>query len=323
MQTGLATQSNIEQAGAAQGHLAAAIDLGSNSFHILVAEFADGKMLPVHCWGEKTQLADGLNEHAFLSEAAKTRARDCLRRFAEAIANVPAERVRVVGTDALRRAADSAEFVVEIERLLGAPVQVISGEQEASIIYQGVLAGKKARQQPIAEPALIIDIGGGSTELVLGQGDQILASVSLPLGCVSYSQRFFPQQVSDCSTFEQSLDALRAELAPIREVYASSNWQQAVGTAGTALAIESVLLAKGWASGGIHREGLERLAGLLCQGKSLAALELPGLGEERFDIVTAGVAIMLALFQALDIDFIETSIDSLREGLVYSLAPQD
>lgn len=314
MQAGLATHSGV-----AQSTLAAAIDLGSNSFHILVAAFVEGQMLPLHCWGEKIQLADGLEERGPLAEAAKQRARDCLARFAEAIADVPADQVRVVGTDALRRASDSAEFVAEIESLLGVPVQVVTGEQEAHIIYQGVLAGKKAVQQQVAEPALIIDIGGGSTELVLGLGEQVVACASLPLGCVSYSQRFFPEQVSDRKTFEQSLLSLSVELAPIRSTFAAGNWQQAIGTAGTALAIESVLLAKGWASGGISREGLQRFADLLCQGKSVAELELPGLGAERFDIVTAGVAIMLAIFQALDIDFIETSPDSLREGLIYSL----
>lgn len=314
MQAGLATYSGI-----AQSTLAAAIDLGSNSFHILVAAFVEGRMLPLHCWGEKIQLAEGLDERGPLTEAAKQRARDCLSRFADAIADVPAEHVRVVGTDALRRASDSAEFVSEIESLLGVPVQVVSGEQEAHIIYQGVLAGKKAAQHKVAEPALIIDIGGGSTELVLGEGDEVVACASLPLGCVSYSQRFFPEQVSDRENFEQSLQVLNAELASIRETFSSRNWQQAIGTAGTALAIESVLLAKGWASGGISRDGLQRFADLLCQGKSVAELELPGLGEERFDIVTAGVAIMLAVFQTLDIEFIETSADSLREGLIYSL----
>ena len=302
-------------------HYAAAIDLGSNSFHILVAEFVDGRMQPIHCWGEKIQLAEGLDEHACLSEAAKARARDCLGRFAEVIAQIPAERVRVVGTDALRRAADSTAFVAEIETLLGVPVQVISGEQEARTIYRGVLAGKRARQQPVAEPALIIDIGGGSTELVLGKGDDVLACSSLPLGCVSYSKRFFPQQVSDRKTFEQSLQALEAELAPMREIYFSGNWLQGIGTAGTALAIEEVLQALGWVKSGITHTGLERLADTLCQGENMAALQLPGLGEERFDIIIAGVAIMLAVFRAFDIEALETSADSLREGLIYSLQP--
>jgi len=300
---------------------AAAIDLGSNSFHILVAEFVDGRMDPVHCWGEKIQLAEGLDEHAYLSDAAKARARDCLKRFAEVIAHVPAENVCVAGTDALRRASDSEAFVAEIESLLGVPVRVVSGEQEARTIYQGVLAGKRARQQRVAEPVLIIDIGGGSTELVLGQGDEVLACSSLPLGCVSYSARFFPQQVSDRENFDQSLRTLAIELAPMRKIYLSGNWQQAIGTAGTALAIEEVLQALGWVKSGITRSGLERLVDVLCQGENMAALQLPGLSEERFDIITAGVAIMLAVFLVFDIEELETSSDSLREGLIYSLQP--
>jgi len=319
MQANLA--SGIAVAAMTKKHYAAAIDLGSNSFHILVAEFVDGRMQPIHCWGEKIQLAEGLEEHACLSETAKARARGCLGRFAEAIAHVPAERVRVVGTDALRRAADSAAFVAEIEKLLGVPVQVISGEQEARTIYRGVLAGKRARQQLVAEPALIIDIGGGSTELVLGKGDEVLACSSLPLGCVSYSKRFFRQQISDRKTFEQSLHALEAELIPMREIYVSGNWQQAIGTAGTALAIEEVLQALGWVKSGITHKGLERLADILCGGENVATLQLPGLSEERFDIITAGVAIMLAVFKAFDIEELETCSDSLREGLIYSLQP--
>jgi len=314
MQAGLAAH-----LGEGKNNFAAAIDLGSNSFHILVAEFVDGGMLPVRCWGEKTQLAEGLDKHPRLSSAAKQRAFECLARFAEAIAGVPVSQVRVVGTDALRRAADSEEFIGQAEVLLGVPVNVVSGEQEAHIIYQGVRGGKKAKGETIAEPTLIVDIGGGSTELVLGKGEQILDCISLPMGCVSYSRRYFPNQSCDQETFTQSLQALKVDLAPIRETYSALNWQQAIGTAGTALAIESVLVAKGWVDAGISRAGLERFATLLCEGKSVAALQLPGLGVERFDIVTAGVAIMLAVFQTFDIEYLETSADSLREGLIYSL----
>lgn len=297
----------------------AAIDLGSNSFHILVAEFINGRMQPVHCWGEKTQLADCLDEQENLSDAAKQRAFACLARFAEAIAGVPVDRVKVVGTAELRKAADGVEFVHQAEKLLGVPVAIISGDQEAHIIYQAVINGKRERNQAIAKTALIIDIGGGSTELVLANPDKLIACASLPLGCVSYSQRFFPNQSSSAITFEQALHKLRAELIPFRDIYSSHNWQQGIGTAGTSLAIESVLKAKGWSDDGINREGLERLADILCQSDNVEALQLPGLSEERFDIVTAGVAIMLAIFQVFEIEHLETSSDSLREGLIYSL----
>jgi len=302
-------------------NVAAAIDLGSNSFHILVAEFVDGRMEPVHCWGEKIQLADGLDQQDNLTDAAKQRAFACLTRFAEAIEDVPAQRIKVVGTDALRRAADSAEFVAQAEALLGVSIDVISGEQEARIIYQGVLEGDKSRGQAVAEPVLIIDIGGGSTELVLGKGDQVVACTSLPLGCVSYSRRFFPGQSSDQAAFDASMKLLDAELAVVQNTFTSSNWQQVIGTAGTALAIEEILQALGWVESGISRSSLERLAGLLCEGKSVEALRVPGLSEERFDIIIAGVAIMLAVFRAFDIEELETSSDSLREGLIYSLRP--
>lgn len=314
MRAGLVTHLSV-----GKNNFAAAIDLGSNSFHTLVAEFVNGHMRPVHCWGEKIQLAEGLEQHSTLSVAAKQRAFECLMRFAAAISRVPVSQVRVVGTDALRRAADSDEFVAQAEALLGVPVNVVSGEQEARIIYQGVFDGKKAKGEVVAEPALIVDIGGGSTELVLGKGEEILDCTSLSMGCVSYSRRYFPNQCCDRDTFAQSLQALKADLAPVSGTYSSLNWQQAIGTAGTALAIESVLVAKGWVDAGISRTGLEKFAVLLCEGKSVAALELPGLGKERFDIVTAGVAIMLAVFQAFDIEYLETSADSLREGLIYPL----
>jgi len=319
MQANLAT--HIAAKAMTKQNIAAAIDLGSNSFHILVAEFVDGRMRPLHCWGEKIQLADGLDQQVNLTDAAKQRAFACLARFAEVIEGVPAQRVKVVGTDALRRAADSAEFVAQAEALLGVSIDVISGEQEARIIYQGVLEGKKARNQTVAEPVLIIDIGGGSTELVLGKGDQVVACTSLPLGCVSYSRRFFPNQSSDQVVFDNALALLHAELASVQNMFSSSNWQLAIGTAGTALAIEEVLQALGWVGNGISLAGLERLADVLCQGESMAALQLPGLSEERFDIITAGVVIMLAVFRAFDIDALETSTDSLREGLIYSLQP--
>jgi len=317
MQAGLAAHLSVDK-----NNFVAAIDLGSNSFHILVAEFVNGRLRPVHCWGEKIQLAEGLEQYSILSIAAKQRAFGCLARFAEAIAEVPVSQVRVAGTDALRRAADSDEFIAQAEALLGVPVNVISGEQEARIIYRGVREGVKAKGSLASESTLIIDIGGGSTELVLGKGDEILNCVSLPMGCVSYSQRYFPNQCCDRDALEQSLRALKFDLAPIRDTCTAINWQQAIGTAGTALAIEAVLVAKGWTTVGISREGLEKLAELLCEGKSVAALQLPGLSEERFDIVTAGVVIMLAVFQTLGITTLETSEESLREGLIYSLLPE-
>lgn len=316
MQAGLVAHQSV-----GKNNFAAAIDLGSNSFHILVAEFINGNMHPVHCWGEKIQLAEGLDQHARLGAAAKQRAFDCLTRFAEAISGVPVEQVRVVGTHALRRAEDSDEFVAQAEKLLGVSVDVISGEQEAHIIYQGVRAGKKAQGEAVAESTLVIDIGGGSTELVLGKGDEILHCTSLPMGCVSYSQRYFPEQSCTPASFAQSLQALKTDLEPVRGMYFSQHWQQAIGTAGTALAIESVLMAQGWVSAGISRAGLEKFAALLCEGNCVTAMQLPGLARERFDIVTAGVAIMLAVFQVFDIEHLETSADSLREGLIYTLSP--
>ena len=316
MQAGIAAHQSVRD-----NKFAAAIDLGSNSFHILVAEFINGHMQPVHCWGEKIQLAEGLNEHSRLSTDAKQRAFDCLTRFAEAIAGVPVEQVRVVGTHALRCAADSSEFIEEAEKLLGVPIEVISGEQEARIIYKGVRARKKAKKEPGAESTLVIDIGGGSTEMILGQGDEILHCVSLPMGCVSYSQRYFPNQCCDHDSFARSVAALKVDLVPLRETYAAQHWQDAIGTAGTAQAIESVLMAKGWVSKGISRAGLGKFAALLCEGGSVEALQLKGLTQERFDIVTAGVAIMLTVFQVFDIEYLEVSADSLREGLIYSLQP--
>jgi exopolyphosphatase/guanosine-5'-triphosphate,3'-diphosphate pyrophosphatase len=296
------------------GSLLAAIDLGSNSFHLIIAKIEHGEMRPVEALAEKVQLGAGLEDER-LSQEAIDRGLECLGRFAELLKSVEPERVRAVGTNALRVARNRHAFTLPARRILGTRVDVIYGREEARLVYLGVA-------HTLADDVtsrLVIDIGGGSTELIIGQRFEPQRLESLQMGCVSYASTCFKNGKISKSNYRQAYDNARLLLAPIRHEFHARHWQDCVGSSGTLRAIEALLTQHGWSETGIDRAGLRKLESRLMKFKRMDDIELEGLPLQRRNVILPGVAIISALFDVLGIERLRTSNGALREGVIYDL----
>lgn len=294
----------------------AAIDLGSNSFHLLVANYHQDHLQVVARLGEKVQLAAGLDASGHLSEEAMERALACLARFAPFLEETPKSQLRVVGTNALRAAHNSQAFIRRAEALLGHPIEIVAGREEARLIYLGAahaLAEVHGRR-------LIVDIGGGSTEFIIGEDFAPLALESLHMGCVSYTSRFFPDgELSDKRMRRAELAAL-SELANIRRHYRQLGWADPVGSSGTIKAAAAVLAASGDCPDGlITRQGLATLRQRLLRCKRLDKVAMEGLKADRAAVFPAGIAILNAVFEAFGLEEMRFADGALREGVLYDL----
>jgi len=298
-----------------EGQTLAAIDLGSNSFHMIVARITHGEMRPVERFGERVQLAAGMKSNR-LSQDAVARGLACLARFRQVIDKLKPADVRVVGTNALRAAKNAPQFIKPAEALIGRTVEVISGREEARLVYLGV-AHTLADDD---DARLVVDIGGGSTELVIGQRFEAKLRESLHMGCVSYRDRFFPGGKISPKRFSRAYQAAYQEVLRIRKPYKNHGWANAVGSSGTMRSVALVLSQKGWVSEGIDAAGLEALRKLLLSHKHIDDLcDLPGLSERRRGVVVPGVAIISGIFDALGIERMATSPGALREGVIYDM----
>jgi len=293
----------------------AAVDLGSNSFHMVVAETANGHFKIIDRVREMVRLAAGLGPDNNIGEDAKTRAIECLQRFGERIRDFETGSVRVVGTNMLRKARNGRDFRAEAEAAIGYPIDVISGREEARLIYLGVSHGLEDE----SDLRLVIDIGGGSTELILGRHFDPVMMESLHMGCVGMSAAHFAD--GEITASRMRLAQLRAcqELEPIESTYRAQGWQSVIGASGTNVAIRDVIVAKGWSKDGITRASLEQLRDLMIDARHIDKLDLPGLSDERRPVFPGGVAILLGIFHTLDIDHLRVSSSALREGLLYDL----
>jgi len=295
----------------------AAIDLGSHSFHLIVTRLKGGQIHVLDRLRERVSFAAGLDVTRNITPEAAERALDCLRRFGQRVNQMPRGCVRAVGTNTLRQARNGAAFLERAEEALGHPIEVISGREEARLIYLGV-----AQTNPEVEGRrLVIDIGGGSTECILGDGFDIVDADSLYMGCVSYSARFFGDGVLDETAFERAELAAELEIQPIVRGYRKRGWQNVLGCSGTIHNIAAILKANGWNDDrdGVDLKGLRKLRRALVTAGNVATLALPGLTEDRRPVIAGGVAILCALFQDLGIDHMVTSPGALREGALYDL----
>lgn len=297
-----------------EGSLLAAIDLGSNSFHLIVARVEHGELRPVEALAEKVQLGAGL-EDDHLSAEAIARGLDCLARFGQLLGSVEPERIRIVATHTLRVARNRRDFTRPARELLGTPVDVIYGREEARLVYLGVAH----TLSDDAQSRLVIDIGGGSTELIIGERFEPLSLESLQMGCVSYSREFFPDGAISAERFQSAYNRARLELSYIRQQYHSGRWAECVGSSGTLQAIEGILNQYGWSGGGIDAPGLAKLEKKLLTFKRFDTIKLRGLSAQRRNVIVAGVAITRALFDVLGIREMRTSPGALREGVIYDL----
>lgn len=295
----------------------AAIDMGSNSFHLLVANHVNQRLQVVARLGEKVQMAAGIDDRGLLSEAAILRALECLARFAPFLDGIPEHRIRIVGTNALREAHNSQAFVERAETLLGHDIEVIAGREEARLIYLGAA-------HALAEDGrrLIVDIGGGSTEFIIGEAFEPRALESLTMGCVTYSNRFFSDGVLNEKRMRKAELSALSELANIQRPYLSLGWDDPVGSSGTIKAAASVLLAYGDTpeEGLITRSGLFKLRQRLIRCKHLDKVALDGLKTDRTRVFPAGIAILCAVFETFGLDSMRFADGALREGVLYDLA---
>jgi exopolyphosphatase/guanosine-5'-triphosphate,3'-diphosphate pyrophosphatase len=295
--------------------LIAAIDLGSNSFHMVLAKADHGEIRILERLGDKVQLAAGIDEQRLLSEEAMLRGLDCLRRFAQLTASLPDGAVRIVGTNALREARNRADFIRRAEAILGHPVEVISGREEARLIYLGV-------SHSIADTPgkrLVADIGGGSTEFVIGQRFEPLLRESLQMGCVSFTQRFFKDGKITPARYAQAYTAARLELMTIEHALRRLGWEDAVGASGTIKAIGLAIQAAGLGNGEVNPQGLAWLKRKMFKIGEAEKLDLDGIKADRRSIFPAGLAILEAIFDACDLQRMSHSEGALREGVLYDL----
>jgi exopolyphosphatase/guanosine-5'-triphosphate,3'-diphosphate pyrophosphatase len=293
--------------------LYAAIDLGSNSFHMLVVCEVAGALRTVAKVKRKVRLAAGLDADFRLSQSAMERGWDCLRLFAEQLQDIPPENIRVVGTATLRLATNVEEFLQEAERVLNHSIEIISGEEEAKTIYEGVSwtsAGEGNR--------LVIDIGGASTELVIGEQSEAKLLSSLHMGCVTWLNNHFGDGELSAERFQQAIDAAKAVLLDVAGDYVALGWNSCVGASGTVQALQEIMLAQGKS----ERVTLPKLQELKQQAIAcgrLDQLQLEGLTAERLTVFPSGLAILIALFEVLGIESMTLAGGALREGLIYGL----
>lgn len=295
----------------------AAVDLGSNSFHMVIARVVGPDLRILDRMREHVQLAAGLDEKRRLSASAVERALQCLERFGQRLRDLPTARVRAVGTNTLRRAKNARELLIKARRALGHPIEVVSGSEEARLIYLGV-----SHSLPHSDVRrLVIDIGGGSTECIVGEGFESLREDSLHMGCVAWGQRFFPRGHIDRQAFKEAELAARQELETIEEQFRRAGWREAIGSSGTILAVAEVLRANGWSEQGVSKAGLKKLKKALLGFSHTDQLlpGLPGLKPERANTLPGGLAILCALFDGLGIEQLTTAEGAMREGVLYDL----
>ena len=292
----------------------AAVDLGSNSFHMIVATLDDGGRIQViDRMREMVRLASGLTDDGRLDDAAMERACACLARFGERLRELPQGSVRAVGTNTLRKARNSRAFIAAAEQALGHPIDVISGFEEARLIYLGVSHGVEDDN----DIRLVLDIGGGSTECILGRSFHPLKLESLHIGCVSMSTRFFGNGNITAGAMRKAEIAALQEIEGIEQSFRRTGWQSVIGASGTILAIYDVLKNNELSRGGITRDGLAALRHVMIDAGHVDKLSLSGLSDERRPVFPGGLAVLSGIFEGLGIRDMRVSNSALREGLLY------
>jgi len=293
----------------------AAIDLGSNSFHCQIVRIAGDQFYPLDSLREPVRLGAGLGEDKTLDNESQERALACLARFGERLRGLDRHAVRAVGTNTLRVAKNARAFLRRARTALGFPIEVVAGREEARLIYLGVSHSLPASR----DKRLVVDIGGGSTECIIGAGYEPLQLESLFMGCVSYSLQYFPGGRISKSAMKEAELAARAELQPIADSYRRGNWQQAVGSSGTVRAIAEILQLSGHTDGPVTRAGLDRLRSHLLRAGDITRSGLPGLRPDRQPVLAGGVAILCAVMDELDIDTLTPATGAMRQGILYDM----
>ncbi len=294
----------------------AAIDLGSNSFHMIVARLETaGTISVIDRLRENVRLGAGLSKKDVISESAQKRALECLETFSQRIRELPPSAVRIAGTNTLRIAKNAQTFVDKAESILKRPIEIIAGREEARLIYLGVAHGLATK----AGKRLVVDIGGGSTELIIGQGMTTLRRESLYTGCVSTSKRFFDDGIITQKKINTAITEASLILFPQTTDFKAGQWDEAIGCSGTIKAIANIVHDEGWCINGINYPALQKLRNALIESNDIKKLALNGLSNDRKPVIAGGLCILLAIFKTLGIKQMQVSDQSMREGLLYDL----
>lgn len=293
----------------------AAIDLGSNSFHMIVCRYVNDEFIVEDRLREMVRLGAGFDKKQNLIPETQERAMACLERFGQRLRDTSPDNIRIVGTNALRSAKNSGKFLRKAEQVLGHPIEIISGVEEARLIYLGVAHGIGADEKH----RLVMDIGGGSTELIIGSGFKPKYMQSLYMGCVSMTQRFFADGSITPKAMKRAEIAARVELEPVEAIYRKIGWEKAIGASGSIRSIRTVVREAGWSEEGITLASLKKLRDALLETGHIDNLAFKGLSSERVPVFVGGAVVLLATFKALGIERMQVSDSALREGLVYEL----
>ena len=307
--------SAAEQTPIRDGELIAAVDMGSNSFHMVVARMEHGEPRVIDRLRDTVRMAAGLRADGTLDAERRARALNCLARFGQRIAGLPSIRVRAVATNTVRRLASPQVFLTAAEAALGHPIEVVSGREEGRLIFLGAAHDLPASR----EPRLVIDVGGGSTEFIIGRGLAPLHTESVQAGCIASTLRFFPGGKLNRKRWQRARSEIGVLLQQFAEDYRESGWVEAFGSSGTAKAIGSVVQTMRFSDDGITPASLAQLRdALLAQGQ-IETLKLPGLADDRAPVIAGGVVIFEAAFEALGIERLRVCESSMREGLLWDL----
>jgi exopolyphosphatase / guanosine-5'-triphosphate,3'-diphosphate pyrophosphatase len=301
---------------AESSRIVAAVDLGSNSFHMIVAKLdASGTLSIIDRLRESVRLGGGLLPNGKISKEAMQRALECIDRFGQRVRDLPKTDVRIVGTNTLRVARNSQAFVAEVESRLSHNVEIISGREEARLIYLGVAHGLATRDGQ----RLVVDIGGGSTELILGTGMESVSRESMYTGCVSSSRRFFADGEITATRMNSAIIDAELLFYPVARGFSAGNWEEAVGCSGTIKAIRNIAHAEGWCESGISLEALYQMRDKIIKQGHVDKIKLASMSDDRAEVLPGGLAVLIGVFETLGIKQMRVSEQALREGLLYDL----
>ncbi|WP_024889825.1 exopolyphosphatase [Luteimonas huabeiensis] len=298
------------------GDMLAAVDLGSNSFHMVVARYTMGQLRILDRLRETVRLGEGLDGKGGLRADVRQRALACLSRFGERIRDIPPTRVRALATNAVRQLSAPQAFLVPAEDALGHAIEVISGREEARLIYLGVAHAQPPKP---GQRRLVIDIGGGSTEFIIGRGFDTLERESLQVGCISSTRRFFPNGRLSRKRWREALTEVSAEFQQFATAYRMLGWHEALGASGTAKAIGEICAAMKLTKGAVLAPALPAVRDRLLQAPHIDEIDLPGLSDDRRPIIAGGLLVLEAAFASLGLDRMAVSKAAMREGVLYDM----
>jgi exopolyphosphatase/guanosine-5'-triphosphate,3'-diphosphate pyrophosphatase len=298
------------------GDLLAAVDLGSNSFHMVVARYVLGQLRTVDRLRETVRLAEGLDGRGGLVPEVRQRALECLARFGQRVRDIPPQRVRAIATNTARRLSQPQSFLLPAETALGHAIEVVSGREEARLIYLGVAHAQPSKP---GELRLVIDIGGGSTECIIGSGFEAIERESLQLGCIASTRRFFSNGKLSKKRWREALTEVTAEFQQFAGTYRSLGWEEVLGSSGTNKAIGDICAAMKLTKGAVTAEALPVVRERLLEADRIDAIDLPGLSAERRPVIAGGILVLEAAFDALGLKRMAISKAALREGVLYDM----